>query len=189
MFILFAALGCLVFVVTYSNHDSSKRDRRVRLVFSGPRTDVATLYIETGCTKAKIVRRGRSWVIKGKGREGVADNDDVEELLDDIMRIEKIRTIGPIEQIDLQEFGFTKPFLVASVSYIKGTHEKLIIGSTHPSGTCFYAMVDGSDEIFLVGLFYPEIIRIKVGKLISGMSTENTVPRKDEKGGITNGSV
>ncbi len=91
----------------------------------------------------------------------------MDDMLDNLTAMEKISTVTSISNVDPGEFGFDAPFMTITLGFRERPAESLIIGTTHPNGQTYYAVMKGHEEIFLVGSVYPKLINIKLRKLMN----------------------
>jgi hypothetical protein len=176
--IRYVPLAVLIFVflgiVLITGHEEKVIREKKELVFSGKREDICYVVFRIEDEEVRIKRNG-TWFVEGMSKS-VVNETLFDDILGDLMALEKITTVTAITQVDIEEFGFIKPFISVTLQYGAKDSESLIIGTDHPSGNSFYAMMRGCQEIFLVGSLHPLLIKFKLRKLLEETknSTTNT---------------
>jgi len=133
-------------------------------VFSGEGANIVSLTFRLGDREVRIKRAG-TWVMEGEV-ESTINETLMDDILDNLMAMEKVSTGTSISNVDPGEFGFDDPFLNITLGFRERPTESLIIGTTHPNGQSYYAVMKGHEEIFLVGSVYPKLINIRLRKLV-----------------------
>jgi len=133
-------------------------------VFSGGIADIVSLTFRMG-DKIVRIKKKETWIVEGE-LESAINQALLNDMIKDLMAMEKVSTVTVISKVGPGEFGFNDPFMIMTLGYKGKPSESLIIGDTHPSGRTYYAMMSGHEEIFLVGSAYPYLIDAKLKRLI-----------------------
>jgi hypothetical protein len=141
-------------------------------VFSGESANIVSLTFRLGDREIRIKKVG-TWVMEGDV-ESTVNETLIDDILDNLMAMEKGSTITSISSVDPGEFGLEDHFLNITLRFMKRPAESLIIGDTHPNGQTYYAVMKGHEEIFLVGSVYPKLINISLRKLVKETKDSST---------------
>jgi hypothetical protein len=164
----FALLGILsasVFLLFFATRTAQKPDHIIKkeLVFTCKRKDVRSFEVVTQSWGIRFFKKEGSWISEPKIL--LLDQGLIEEVLDDLLSIEVLSTVGRRRELDQSQFGFEKPTMVMTMDDEAGLHASLTIGVIHPTGTAYYAIKDKGEDIFLVGSLYGETLRVRIEKL------------------------
>lgn len=133
-------------------------------VFSGERVNIDSLLLQSGDQEVRIKKAG-TWIMEGEV-ESIVSERLMNDTLDNLMEMAKVSTVTSIDNVDPREFGFDKPYVTITCGFKGGRAESLIIGTSHPNGQSYYALMKGHEEIFLVGSVYPKIFISRLRKLV-----------------------
>ncbi|MBT3366928.1 MAG: DUF4340 domain-containing protein, partial [Nitrospina sp.] len=150
-------------------------------VFSGKSASIVSLTFRLGDREIRIKKVG-TWVMEGVV-ESTVNETLIDDILDNLMAMEKVSTITSISSVDPGEFGLDDYFMNITLRFRKRPAESLIIGTTHPNGRTYYAVMKGHEEIFLVGSVYPKLINISLRKLVEeakDSSTKNSATKNSD---------
>jgi len=158
--VLILSLATIIFLTVSEEVTEEKNEP----VFSGERANIGSLGFRLGDREVRIKKAG-TWVMEG-AVESTINETLLDDILDNLMAMEKVSTGTSISSVDPGEFGFDDPFLNITLGFGEKPAESLIIGATHPNGQSYYAVMKGHEDIFLVGAVYPKLITIGVRKLV-----------------------
>jgi hypothetical protein len=133
-------------------------------VFSGESANIASLIFRLGDREVRIKKAG-TWVMEGEVKSTVNETL-MNDMLDNLKEMVKVSTVTSISNVDPGEFGFDAPFMTITLGFRERPAESLIIGTTHPNGQSYYAVMKGHEDIFLVGSVNPKVINIRLRKLV-----------------------
>ena len=163
-YILFLVLILSLVSIIFLAGDEQVPVEKNEPVFSGERENIVYLTFRSGDGEVRI-RKAGTWVMEGE-EESTVNETLVDDVLDNLMAMEKFSIGTSINSVDPVEFGFDDPFLNISLGFREIPTESLIIGAIRPNGQSYYAVMKGHGDIFLVGAVYPKLIDIGVRKLV-----------------------
>lgn len=153
-------LAALAGVLYWSNHHPASEDSSAKASSGTPvkilslnQADITRLTIRReGQPQVELSRKASGWweitAPKGLG----ADQDDVASVLSSLSSLTSDRLIEQ-EIRDAAPYGLRNPQLEIDVTLKDNRKQKLLIGDQTPSGSTYYAMVDGDPRLYTIASY------------------------------------
>jgi len=154
--------------------EKKKEEKKLieKRIFFIPEEKVSYVSIKNGEKKIECFKENEEWKIKPGNFD--ADSNEIRNLIDNILKIEKERKLEGVENLD--EFGFGKKNKKITVGNL-GEKFSLIIGEETPTGSYYYTTTDNKN-VFLVSKW--DINNI-VEKNTFDLRDKRIIPAKIEK--------
>ncbi len=152
--------------------EKEKKKLIEKRIFFIPEEKISYVSIKNGEKKIECFKENGKWKIKPGNFDG--DINEIENLIDNILKIEKERKLEGVENLD--EFGLGKKNKKITVGN-PGEKFSLIIGDETPTGSYYYTTTDNKN-IFLVSKWDINDI---IEKNIFDLRDKRIIPAKIEK--------
>lgn len=154
--------------------EKEKEEKKLieKKIFFIPEEKVSYVSIKNGEKKIECFKENEGWKIKPGNFD--ADSNEIKNLIDNILKIEKERKLEGVENLD--EFGLGKKNKKITVGN-PGEKFSLIIGEETPTGSYYYGTTDNKN-IFLVSKWNINDI---IEKNVFDLRDKRIIPAKIEK--------
>ena len=172
LFILFLVGGGYFLYTKKIEKEKEEKKLIEKRIFFIPEEKVSYVSIKNGEKKIECFKEKGKWKIKPGNFD--ADSNEIKNLIDNILKIEKERKLEGVENLD--EFGLGKKNKKITVGNL-GEKFSLIIGEETPTGSYYYGTTDNKN-IFLVSKWNINDI---IEKNVFDLRDKRIIPAKIEK--------
>ena len=172
LFILFLVGGGYFLYTKKIEKEKEEKKLIEKKIFFIPEEKVSYVSIKNGEKKIECFKEKGKWKIKPGNFD--ADSNEIKNLIDNILKIEKERKLEGVENLD--EFGLGKKNKKITVGNL-GEKFSLIIGEETPTGSYYYGTTDNKN-IFLVSKWNINDI---IEKNVFDLRDKRIIPAKIEK--------
>ncbi|RLD40622.1 MAG: hypothetical protein DRI88_13395 [Bacteroidetes bacterium] len=172
LFILFLVGGGYFLYTKKIEKEKEEKKLIEKKIFFIPEEKVSYVSIKNGEKKIECFKEKGKWKIKPGNFD--ADSNEIKNLIDNILKIEKERKLEGVENLD--EFGLGKKNKKITVGN-SGEKFSLIIGEETPTGSYYYGTTDNKN-IFLVSKWNINDI---IEKNVFDLRDKRIIPAKIEK--------
>jgi len=172
LFVLFLVGGGYFLYTKKIEKEKEEKKLIEKKIFFIPEEKVSYVSIKNGEKKIECFKEKGKWKIKPGNFD--ADSNEIKNLIDNILKIEKERKLEGVENLD--EFGLGKKNKKITVGNL-GEKFSLIIGEETPTGSYYYGTTDNKN-IFLVSKWNINDI---IEKNVFDLRDKRIIPAKIEK--------
>ncbi|MGQ9684165.1 MAG: DUF4340 domain-containing protein [Anaerolineae bacterium] len=153
---VFAALLGLVYWLERRPEPAPALPEAPAPLWSLAASQVTALRVQAGEQDTALARSGDGWAFEGP-TAGPADGARIERVVEDLSVLSPQRTFT--DTTSLAEFGLEQPTLTVTLRASDGATRVLLVGSTNPQQTGYYARVQDGSSVHLLPGYVVEAVR------------------------------